>query len=102
MAAAGSDGVDIGMFAHARLQNLVDADRAAALSFYPLAFHQAKHPEKVKDGLVDAVGGQCAEPVEVRLVFKLEGPGEKAFKIRMIAVGQVEHVANRSCSVGRI
>ena len=46
-----------------------------------IAAHLPEHPEHVDDGLVDAVGREIAEPVEVRLVLEEERPRHGADEI---------------------
>ena len=49
-----------------------------------------QQPEDVEHRLVDAVGRQRAEAGEVRLVLELEGPGQRAFEVHAVLVGEVE------------
>jgi len=81
--------VDVGRIAHACCQQSIERDAAAARYLDPIALQHAGHAEEVEDRLIDPVGGERAEAVEIRLPFKFERPRECAFQIRAMPSGQV-------------
>src|SRR5438105_15406684 len=51
--------------------------------------HHAEHAEHVQEGLVDAIGRQVTEPIEIELVLEFEGPGHGSLEIHAVARGQI-------------
>ena len=66
-----------------------------------IAAHLAQHAERVQDGLVDAVGRQIAEAVEVRLVLEEERPRDGAEQVHAAQVGQLVGARDLQGRVGR-
>ena len=54
-----------------------------------VAGHEAEHAEDVEHGLVDAVGGERAEALEVVLVFELKRPAQHGEQVDAVTVLQV-------------
>src|SRR5213082_4080031 len=91
-----------GFGANAAAQNFLERHGAVAFHRQPPAVHLAEHAEDVEHRLVDAVAGERAEPGEVRMVLKLECPGESAFDIHAVALGQLGDASEARGGVARI
>src|SRR5688572_930269 len=69
---------DIGRGPYTVFEDVVEAQHVAALRFEPVAGELAEHAKGVEHCLVDAIGGEVPEAVEVRLPLEQEGPGDGA------------------------
>ena len=54
----------------------------------PPAAQAVEHAEDVEDGQINAAGGQDAEASEERLVLEFKGPGQRAFQVDAVSVGE--------------
>ena len=78
-----------GLRADAAFDHGFERDRAVTGHGQPPAVHLTEHAEDIEHRLVDAVARERAEAGEVRLIFKLEGPGQRALEIHAVFVGEV-------------
>src|SRR5207247_10994902 len=56
----------------------------------------------IQHGLADAVGGEVAETVKIRLIFKFKGPSHCSFKVHLVARGQIIFAGKRCRRVAGI
>ena len=92
----------IRLLPHAYADDLFHSECVAAFDGYAIAMHQRRHAEDVQHRLVDAIGRQRPETVEVRLVLEFKRPGQHALDVRLMLVGELEDVVHCDGRVARV
>ena len=88
--------------ARAVAHDFVQGKRAAAVDRETLAAHLCKHAEDIEHWLVNAIARERTEAGEIRLIFELEGPGQRAFQIYSVLLRQIVFTRKARCRIARI
>src|SRR5690242_3325237 len=72
------------LFRYAVLQHGLERLSSRAFDGKPLARHLTEHAEDIQYWQRNPIGGEHTESSKVRLIFKLESPGERALQIHAV------------------
>src|ERR1051326_134298 len=96
------ESVDVRLVFDAAGHHRLQVGGAGILDRHAVAGHHGQHAVNVEDRLIDAVGGEVPEAVEVRLIFEFESPGDGPQQVDAVLGREVEMAGYDCRGIARI
>ncbi len=98
----GGHGMHVRPIFDAGRQHRLERDRGGAFGRHSVPCHHSEHAKNIQNGLIDAIGRKVAESVEIRLILKLERPGDGPQQVHTVLRGKVEVARHHGGRITRV